>query len=118
AIGRRIPGEMTGVPKRNVPGGMIHAMPDQPDRNQLAIQYRNRGEHEKADALFAETGVCEHLKPVEQFIRAQGGRITYVGTPWSRNCHNWVYFEGVVLDGEALRKRFALPEFVVTHAHL
>ena len=89
-----------------------------PDRNQLAIQYRNAGEHAKADALFIDTGVCEHLRPVETYIREQGGRVTYVGSPWSRNCRNWVYFEGVVLDGESLRRRFGLPDFIVVHAHL
>lgn len=88
------------------------------DRNNLAIRYRAHGDHDKADALFAHTGVCEHLLPVEQYIRAQGGRITFVGQAWSNNCRTWVYFDDVILDPQALRKRFNLPDFVVAHSHL
>ena len=63
------------------------------------------------------TTVCEHLKPVEEYIRAQGAKVYYVGQPWSHNCRTWVYFEHVILDGDALRARFDLPDFVVTHVH-
>jgi hypothetical protein len=69
------------------------------------------------DANVAKPHTCEHLAAVEQYIVAQGAKIHYVGQPWSHNCRKWVYFERVILDGDALRARFNLPEFVVTHAH-
>jgi hypothetical protein len=61
--------------------------------------------------------VCEHLRLVKEYILAQGAKVYSVGTPWSRNCRNWMYFENVVLDADALRARFSLPDFVVTHSH-
>ena len=61
--------------------------------------------------------LCEHLVAVRDYIVAQGGKITYVGTPWSRNCRTWVYFD-VVLDVDSLRKRFELPPSIVSHSHL
>jgi hypothetical protein len=87
------------------------------DRNSLAAQYRARGAHEKADALFADTGICEHLRPVQEHIRAQGGRITFAGQAWSSNCRRWVYFD-MILDAASLKKRFALPDIVTVHEHV
>jgi hypothetical protein len=70
-----------------------------------------------ADPKFANTGICEHLKPVEDYLRSQGLRIIYVGQPWSRNCRVWVYFADVVLDVESLKARLKLPDCVVIHSH-
>jgi hypothetical protein len=86
-------------------------------RDMLAIHYRNQNEPAKADALFGKTEVCEHLRPVDQYLRERGARVLSIGTPWSSNCRTWVTFGGVVLDVESLRKRFALPDFVVIHSH-
>jgi hypothetical protein len=61
--------------------------------------------------------VCEHLRPVEEYLRTQGAVVASVGTPWSRNCRTWVMFDGVVLDAAALKARFRLPEFVIVHSH-
>lgn len=86
-------------------------------RGNLAIQYRNLGRADRAEALFANSGVCEHLRPVEAYLRAQGARVAGVGRPWSRNCRTWVVLDGVVLDAAALKARFELPDFVVVHTH-
>jgi hypothetical protein len=48
--------------------------------------------------------------------RQAGGIVTYVGQPWSSNCRVWVYFDAL-LDAEALKRRFALPECVHVHTH-
>jgi hypothetical protein len=95
--------------------------PDHPQtrlaRRSLAILYRNVGKSERADALFTPSGVCEHLQPVEDYIRSQGVRVFDVCTPWSQNCRNWVYFENIVLDAASLKSRFQLPDFVTIHSH-
>ena len=86
-------------------------------RDSLAIQYRNAGQHAKADELYRESGICEHLKPVEDYIRSLGVRVMGIGSYWSQNCRTWVVFQNALLDAEALRQRFHLPEFVKVHTH-
>src|SRR5690349_7575801 len=78
-------------------------------RDGLAVRYRQAGETDKARALFADTGICEHLAPAEQYMRSQGADVYSVCTPWSRNCRRWVYFYNVVIDGPALIERLKLP---------
>ena len=87
-------------------------------RDNLAIQYRNLGQPDRAAALYAELDVCEHLQAVKDYLLANGGTVYSVGSPWSRNCRRWMYFANIVIDADALRKRFALPDFIVTHTHL
>src|SRR5437764_1170697 len=53
-------------------------------RSTLAIRLRNLGKPERADALFADTGVCAHLRPVQEYIRSRGVRVLDVTTPWSK----------------------------------
>jgi len=95
--------------------------PDSPQtrlaRSSLATQLRNLGKPERADALFADTGVCAHLRPVQDYVRSRGIRVLDVTTPWSKNCRNWVYFDRVVLDVDSLKSRFNLPACVVVHSH-
>jgi tetratricopeptide (TPR) repeat protein len=86
-------------------------------RSNLAIQYRNMERDDLAEALMAESNVCQHLRAVEQYVRAQGARVHDIGTPYGGNCRTWVIFEDVVLDTEALSKRFDLPPCVTTHSH-
>jgi hypothetical protein len=62
--------------------------------------------------------VCEHLQSAKQAILAAGGKITFVGQAWSRNCRNWMYFSDVYIDADALKKRLNLPGCVVVHSHL
>jgi len=95
--------------------------PDDPNltlvRDNLAVQYRATGRTADAERLYAEMDVCEHLQPAKRAIQEAGGKITYVGTPWSRNCRRWMYFSGVVIDGELLRARLGLSPVVAVHAH-
>ena len=86
-------------------------------RSSLAIFYRNAGQPQRADLLFAQVQICEHLRPVFDYIRSQGVHVLDVCTPWSRNCRNWAYFENIVLDLASLKGRFGLPQFVVAHIH-
>jgi len=61
-----------------------------------------------------ETHVCDHLRPVEDRMRALGRAVTASGQVWSNNCRFWVYFDAV-LDCESLKKTFALPDFIEVH---
>jgi hypothetical protein len=72
---------------------------------------------DSSNPQFANTNICAHLKPVEDYLRAQGCKVIYVGQPWSHNCHIWVYFENVVIDAEAIKSKLKLPEFVTIHTH-
>ena len=86
-------------------------------RDGLAIRYRQQGAPDKARALFSETGICEHLAPVEAYLRSMGAEVYSVCTPWSKNCRRWVYFENVVIDGAGLIERLKLPACVTVHSH-
>lgn len=70
-----------------------------------------------SEASAGPADVCEHLQPVKAYLLEQGATIEWVGTPWSRNCRHWMYFKGVVIDGESLSQRLELPAFVTVHAH-
>lgn len=58
--------------------------------------------------------VCEHLVAIEHALIDSDAREIARGELWSRNCHEWVYFD-VVLDIAALRQRFVLAECVELH---
>jgi hypothetical protein len=75
-------------------------------------------EQEKARVLaeYRRVGVCPHLRPVAEFLLGQGRTVTSFGTPWTRNCRNWVYFDGVI-DVEALRRDLGLDPCVTVHRH-
>jgi hypothetical protein len=60
--------------------------------------------------------VCEHVRPVLDYALAQGAKMTYVGTPWSRNCRVWVSLDRV-LDLGALREKLGLAAVVEDHVH-
>jgi hypothetical protein len=96
----------------------VHDRETQMLRDSLAIQYRNAGEPRQADELYRESGICEHLKPVEDYIRSLGIRVRAMGSYWSHNCRTWVFFENAMLDAEALKTKFNLPDFVSGHTHL
>jgi hypothetical protein len=89
---------------------------DVKSRDTLALLYRRLGNEEAAQSLYAETGVCEHLLPVQQALMADGAKIQYCGQPWSSNCHIWVYFDRA-LNCEGLIIAHALPECVQIHDH-
>lgn len=58
--------------------------------------------------------VCIHLSELETALKASGALETFRGQAWSSNCREWVYFD-VVLDTEALRKRFSFGPSVHVH---
>jgi hypothetical protein len=60
--------------------------------------------------------VCEHLRPVAEYLVNRGAKVTYAGPAWSRNCRVWLYFD-IVLDCEGLVKQFALPATITIHDH-
>ena len=60
--------------------------------------------------------VCEHLSALEADVLASGARETFRGASWSENCREWLYVD-CYLDIDALRTRYALPDFVEEHTH-
>lgn len=58
--------------------------------------------------------MCEHLSELENELKARNIKETYRGQPWSDNCLEWVYFDGV-LNLEKLRERLQLPAHVVDY---
>lgn len=58
--------------------------------------------------------MCEHLQPVEDYLRAKKIPETFRGQAWSDNCREWVYFD-CILDTESLKAKFHLPSFVIMH---
>ena len=59
---------------------------------------------------------CDHLIKLEQALIDAGVEETYRGQPWSKNCREWVYFNGV-LPLDEIRARFELAECVEDHEH-
>jgi hypothetical protein len=85
-------------------------------RNGLSILYQREGNEAKLKELYQDTGLCEHLRPAEKYLRESGGRVVSVGRPWSANCHIWVYFDRV-LDGDRLIRDLELDACVQVHDH-
>ena len=65
----------------------------------------------------ASEGVCEHLQPLVEDLRAGGRWVGDPCSPWERNCRLWVYTD-CELDLGELRTRLALPDFVEDYSHL
>jgi hypothetical protein len=85
-------------------------------REGLSILYRRAGHEDKLKALYQDTGLCEHLKVAEEYVRNQGGRVISSGRPWSANCHIWVYFD-TLLDCDRLIKGLGLASCIQIHDH-
>jgi hypothetical protein len=85
-------------------------------REGLAFLYRRAGRESAADELNRDTGLCEHLQPVERSLRAQGAKVTYRGQPWSDNCHSWIFLDAM-LDCEGLIAGLKLDACVRVHDH-
>jgi hypothetical protein len=58
--------------------------------------------------------MCDHLQPLEDYLKAEKISETFRGQEWSDNCREWVYFD-CFLETESLRSRFHFPSFVVRH---
>jgi hypothetical protein len=85
-------------------------------RDGLSVLYQRAGLEEKLKELYRDTGLCEHLKPAETFVRDHGGRVISSGRPWSANCHVWVYFD-TILDSDRLIQGLGLASCVQVHDH-
>jgi hypothetical protein len=85
-------------------------------RDGLSVLYQRGGREDKLKELFQNTGLCEHLRPAEKYVRDQGGRVVSSGRPWSANCHIWVYFD-TILDSDRLIKGLGLDACVQVHDH-
>lgn len=55
--------------------------------------------------------MCEHLEALDKALQHSGIRETYRGSPWSKNCREWAYYDCTLLH-ERLRQQFNLPDFV------
>ncbi len=86
-------------------------------RTNLATQYRLGGHEERADALYADVVLCDHLLPLQRDLLSQGARVFDVSQPWSDRCRLWMYFADVVLDVDVLKARLNLPACVEAHRH-
>jgi len=85
-------------------------------RDGLSVLYQRAGDENKLKALYQDTGLCEHLRPAEKYVREQGGRVISTGQPWSANCHVWVYFD-TLLDCDRLIQGLGLASCVQIHDH-
>src|ERR1017187_8264997 len=85
-------------------------------REALLFLYRLAGNVDAATALHADTGLCEHLKPVERYLRDRGTMLYSVGRLWSDNCHIWAFFDAV-LDCEGLVIELGLDPCVFIQDH-
>lgn len=64
-----------------------------------------------------DSNICTHLKPLENDLIAKAIPITFRGQAWSRNCHEWVYFN-CYLDRKSIEIKYNFPDFIVYHEHL
>ena len=85
-------------------------------RDGLSVMYQRAGREDRLKELYRDTGLCEHLRPVEKYVRDQGGRVISTGQPWSANCHIWVYFD-TLLDCDRLINGLGLPSCIEIHDH-
>ena len=58
--------------------------------------------------------MCEHLKQLDDDLKKKGIKETFRGVAWSHNTREWVYYD-CILDLEAIRKKYGLPDFVKVH---
>ena len=58
--------------------------------------------------------MCEHLQPLEDYLKKKHITETFRGHAWSEHCREWIYFD-CFLETERLKTKLGLPTFVVTH---
>ncbi len=85
-------------------------------RSSLSILYQRTGRVDKLKDLYQDTKICEHLRTAQQYVQNQGGRVVWVGQPWSANCRTWVYFD-VRLDCDQIIKSLGLADCIQIHDH-
>jgi hypothetical protein len=85
-------------------------------RDGLSVLYQRAGREDELSRLYQDTGLCEHLRAAEIYVREHGGRVVSSGRPWSANCHVWVYFD-TLLDCDRLVEGLGLASCVQVHDH-
>lgn len=58
--------------------------------------------------------MCIHLKPLEDYLKAQGIVETYRGQVWSKNCREWIYFD-TLLNPQELKEKFDFDDTIKIH---
>jgi len=61
--------------------------------------------------------VCEHLRQLEEELKAAGMVETLRGKTWTKNCREFVYFD-CVLDRASLQERLNLADCVKDSEYL
>lgn len=56
--------------------------------------------------------MCEHLKPLENYLNVKNIPETFRGKPWSIHCNEWIYFD-CILNTTQLIAKFQFSAFVV-----
>jgi hypothetical protein len=85
-------------------------------REGLVFLYRRTGLDARAEELYEDLGLCEHLAPAAKALRESGVKLASLCRPWSENCHLWAYFDAV-LDCEGLLASLRLDGCVRIHDH-
>jgi hypothetical protein len=85
-------------------------------REGLAFLYRRAGQNDRADELYRDLGLCEHLQPVERLLHEAGANPFSLCRPWSDNCHLWAYYDAV-LDCDHILQTVRLDACVRIHDH-
>lgn len=58
--------------------------------------------------------MCKHLEILENYIKEAGFKETFRGQPWSSNCREWVYYNGV-LNTQRLKEKLKLVPPILIH---
>jgi hypothetical protein len=61
--------------------------------------------------------MCEHLKPLEEYIKAKNIQETFSGKAWRENCNEWIYYD-CVLDIDSLKTKLQLDDCVEIHDYI
>jgi hypothetical protein len=80
--------------------------------HEVACALRAHGEHAAADALYGEVPVCEHLRPVREYLLRTGAHVSDAGYLWSTSSRVSLWFDAV-MDPEGIHRRLALDACVV-----
>ncbi len=60
--------------------------------------------------------VCDHLKPLRDYLIFKGCHVTYAGTAWSKDARLWIYFDSY-FSAEKVKGNLKLDNCVVYHEH-
>jgi hypothetical protein len=58
--------------------------------------------------------MCIHLKPLEDYLKAENIHEVYRGQVWSKNCREWIYYDAV-LNPQKLKEKFHFDDNIHIH---